>query len=443
MEKKMLNSRWLRVLSLIGALILMSFSVSAQTITGKITDENGTGLVGANIIVKGTTNGTISDFNGDYSLKINEGAKTLVVSMIGYTTKEIEIGDQTTINLQMELNEESLDEVVVVGYGTMKRSDMTGSVVSINEAELKIPVVSSFDQALTGRAAGVLVTQNSGQPGGGVSVKIRGTGSFSNNEPLYVVDGVPMSGNSQGVGQGFDWGGGGNGQTAINGLSGINPNDIVSIEVLKDASATAIYGSRASNGVVLITTKTGQTGKTNISYDGYFGLQTMPKRLDVLNLREFAEYNNDSKRANGGQLDPYFQDPSLLGEGTDWQNEVFRVSPVHNHNISITGGTEKTRFATSLGYMNQEGIIVGSYFDRITGRLNLDHNATSWLKFGVSMNISNTNERITLNDDDAGIVALALTQSPSVPVKYPDGSWGGPSNNEQYLENPVAKASLR
>jgi len=423
--------------------ILLSFSLNAQTIKGKVTDQNGDGLVGVTITEKGTNNGTISNMSGEYSISVQSASSSLLYSFVGYSLQEVEVAGRSVIDIQMAESAEAIDEVVVVGYGTMKRSDMTGSVVSVNANQIKSTVSSSFDQALTGRAAGVMVSQNSGAPGGGVSVKIRGTSSFSNSEPLYVIDGIPMSGNSQGIGQGFSFGGGGNGQTAINGLSGINPNDILTLEVLKDASATAIYGSRASNGVVLITTKSGKSGKTAINYDGYLGWQTMPSKLDVLNLQEFAKYSNDANLAAGNSLDPYFADPSLLGDGTNWQEEVFQVAPIQNHNITVSGGTDKTRFSTSFGYMGQDGIIIGSDFNRFSGRINLDHDAAKWLKIGVSLNLSNTKERITLNDDVWGITSLALTQSPAVPVRFPDGSWGGPITNDQFLENPVAKAMIR
>ena len=225
--------------------------------------------------------------------------------------------------------------MVVVGYGTMKRSDLTGSVVSVTGDELKKSVVTSLDQALQGRAAGVSVTQNSGAPGGGISVSIRGINSLNGNEPLYVIDGVAISGNTDG-------------NSSV--LSSINPSDIVSMEILKDASATAIYGSRASNGVVLITTNQGKAGKTKVSYEGYYGLQQLPKKLDVLNLREYAEYQNLRAQVLGFGDREEFKDPSLLGEGTNWQDEIFRNASMHNHQINISGGNEGTTYSLADKY---------------------------------------------------------------------------------------------
>ncbi|RED92017.1 TonB-linked SusC/RagA family outer membrane protein [Marinoscillum furvescens DSM 4134] len=431
--------------------ILMAISLQAswlyaqeRRITGKVMDEEGEGLPGATVLVKGTENGTITDLDGNYAISASEG-DILTVSFVGFEAQEFTVGSSTIINATLRSDLQALDEVVVIGYGEMKRSDVTGSVVSVKGEDLQLAVAASFDQALQGRAAGLVVQQNSGQPGGGVSIRIRGVSSISgNNEPLYVIDGVPVQGDQNNNAIGFSWAGGGNGQTALNALAGINPNDIESVEVLKDASATAIYGSRASNGVVLITTKRGKSGGTKVTYDGYYGLQKFPKKLDVLNLQQFAQFSNEVAEAEGWTPRPEFGDPSILGEGTDWQEEIYELAGVHNHNLAFSGGSQNTKYNMTLGYMDQDGIIIGSGFERISARLNLDHKVNDWLSVGASISGSNTQERVTLNDDVWGVVSLGLSQTPNVPVRNSNGEWGGPdpgTGNQQL--NPVAVALIR
>ncbi len=285
-------------------IIPLSAQNTGNIVSGRITDKaTGETLAGVSIVIKGSTIGASSDGDGRYSINVAKG-KTLVFSYVGFNTYEVEV-TQSTINVTLEENTKLLNEVVVVGYGTMKRSDLTGSVVSVTADDISKSVSTSLDQALQGRAAGVMVTQNSGAPGGGISVSIRGTNSFSGNEPLYVIDGIAFDGNT-------------NENTSV--LSSINPSDIVSMEILKDASATAIYGTRAANGVVMITTKRGQSGKTKVSYEGYLGLQQLPKKLEVLNLPEYARYQNLRADVLGFGAREEFADPSLLSEGTNWQD---------------------------------------------------------------------------------------------------------------------------
>lgn len=268
--------RQLLVIVLLGLGIVSTYG-QTKTVSGIVKSESGgEPLVGATVKVKETNTGGITDIDGRYTIQANLG-QTLIVSYIGYRTKEVKVERTIRIDILLQEDNEMLDEVVVVGYGTMKRSDLTGSVVSVTGDELKKSVVTSLDQALQGRAAGVQVTQNSGTPGGGISVSIRGINSLNGNEPLYVIDGVAISGNNTS-------------NSSV--LSSINPADIVSMEVLKDASATAIYGSRASNGVVLITTRQGEEGKTKVSYEGYYALQQLPKKLETLTLPEYAVYQN-------------------------------------------------------------------------------------------------------------------------------------------------------
>ena len=394
----------------------VDFSVAnplqSRTVSGTVVSEaDGEPLIGVSVYLKGNTGkGVVTDLNGQYSLAVPEGG-TLVFSYVGYVSQEIKV-ESSVINVRLKEDSELLDEVVVVGYGTMKRSDLTGSVVSVGEDEIKQSVITSLDQALQGRAAGVQVTQNSGAPGGGISVSIRGINSLNGNEPLYVIDGVPISGNAD---------------NNTNALSSINPSDIVSMEILKDASATAIYGSRASNGVVMITTRQGQAGKTRISYEGYFGLQQLPKKLDVLNLREYAEYQNLRAEVIGFGAREEFADISLLGEGTDWQGEIFQTALMHNHQVNISGGNESTKYSISGGYVSQEGIAIGSDFDRFSMRVNMDNKITKWLSTGLRASVSRSTQHNTI--DNGNVIQTAIQQLPDTPARNPDGSWGAQQEN--------------
>lgn len=305
-----------------------------------------------------------------------------------------------TLDVRLSEDAKLIDEVVVVGYGTMKRSDLTGAVSSVTGDELKRTQATTLDQILQGRVSGVQVTQNSGAPGGGISVSIRGTNSFNGNEPLYVIDGVPIRGQAT---------------DNTNALSSINPSDIVSMEVLKDASATAIYGSRASNGVIMITTRRGEAGKTRVTYEGSFGVQTLPERLDVMNLTDFAKYRNRRAEVLGYGEIYEFKDVSLLGEGTNWQDEIIRNAPMHNHQLSISGGNDYGKYSVSLGYLDQDGIAIASGFRRITGRVNLDSKITNWFNVGVSATLGSRKQTNTI--DNGGIIWTSLDMWPSIPVK--------------------------
>lgn len=360
------------------ALVLSSQVMAQQTIvTGKITDAlDGSGLIGANVLVKGTTNGTITDIDGNYSVSIPAGSSVLVFSSIGYKTQEITLSPgQTILNVMMSEDSELLDEVVVVGYGTMKKSDLSGASVSVGEEKIKGSVITNLDQALQGRAAGVTSMTTSGAPGSSVSIRVRGQATINSKaEPLYVIDGVIVQG---GGSSGSDFGLGdalGNGSVStISPLSTINPSDIVSMEILKDASATAIYGAQGANGVVLITTKRGKSGEAKFSYEGMIAAQRQTSRLSMMNLREFAEYSN-SVAAESNSLDerPEFSDPSLLGVGTNWQDAIFRTALMHQHQVSAQGGTDKVQYYLSGSYMDQDGTIIGSSFNRYSFRSNMD-----------------------------------------------------------------------
>jgi TonB-linked SusC/RagA family outer membrane protein len=424
-----------------------------RTIIGQVKDDNNESLVGVTVIVKESlTIGTATDEKGNFTLSIPNNAKTLVFSYVGYTSKEIEIGNLSVFQVQLSQDNKILKEVVVVGYGEQRREDITGSISSIKVNELRNIPQTSVDQLMQGKASGVVVTNNSGQPGSSASVRIRGITSLNgNNEPLYVIDGVPVSGDGQnisstgqGATSGFSWAGGGNGQTALSPLSSLNPSDILSIDILKDASATAIYGSRASNGVVIITTKRGKSNAGKISYDGFYGIQSPSRFLDVLPLNEFAKFQNEMATSYGIGTRQEFRDPSLLGIGTDWQRELMKPAGMMSHQLSISGGNEKSQYYISGAYMNQDGIIAGSGFDRYSVRLNMDNQVKKWFKVGTNFTTSRTKERITLNDDGEGVVSSAILQSPDVPVKNSDGTFAGPTidNGAVVGVNPVAKALL-
>lgn len=415
-------------------------------LSGQVTDaDSGEPLVGVNIILKGTTNGAISDMNGKYSLTVPGNGATIVFSSIGYESKEV-VASGSTLDVQLTVKSEGIDEVVVVGYGTSKARDLTGSVSSVKADELEDQPFSSIDQALQGKVSGVTISQNSGAPGGGISVRVRGITSLTgSNEPLYVVDGVPIDGGANNESFSFNLFGGENGQNKVSALSTINPSDIVSIEVLKDASATAIYGSRASNGVIIITTKSGEKGNSKISYDGYYGLQELSKYLDVMDLPQYAQYLNEINIADGREPKPSFLNPELLGPGTNWQEEIFRVAPIQNHQVSISGGNENTSVYTSLNYFNQDGILINTNFKRVSLRLNLEHKVNDWFKIGNNLTASNGKEKIAYNDSEDGVITGALRQAPDVPVKYSDGSWGGPESGlgTGGGYNPVAWSNIR
>ena len=405
------------------AMAASKISVSG-TVTSQIEDEP---LAGASVRIKGTSLGVTTDVDGKYEILAEKG-QVLQFSYIGYKSKEVTI-DRNVINVALDEDRTLLDDVVVVGYGTMKRSDITGSVVSVGADEIKKTIVTSVDQALQGRAAGVQVTQNSGSPGGGISVAIRGVNSLNGNEPLYVIDGVAVDGKSS------------DGKTSA--LSTVNPSDIMSIEVLKDASATAIYGSRASNGVVLITTRHGQAGKTRVTYEGYYALQQIPKRLKTMNLRQYAQLYNERVEVLGWGEREEFADPSVLGDGTDWQKEIFGNAGMWNHQVSVSGGTESTQFLVSGSYTDQKGIAVGSGFERFTARINVDTKITKWLQIGAQSSLSHTKRNNTI--DDNGVIQTALRQLPEVPARNPDGSWGYQENNQLgiYYTNPLTDALTR
>lgn len=418
-------------------------SQQAKKVSGVIIDATGLPVIGANVLEKGTTNGVITDLDGNFTLNVKPGA-TLVVTYIGYQTQEIEVGNQTTFNITLKEDSEMLDEVVVVGYGTMKKSDLSGASVSMGEDDIKGSVITNLDQSLQGRAAGVAAVSTSGAPGSSSSIRVRGQATINSNaEPLYVIDGVIVQGGGQ-SGSSFGLGDAlGNGSVStISPLSTINPQDIVSMEILKDASATAIYGAQGANGVVLITTKRGKAGEAKFTYDGMMAVQRQTKRLDIMNLREFANFYNDF--VNVGELEPssIYGDPSLLGVGTNWQDAIFRTALQHQHQVSAQGGTEKIKYYVSGSYMDQDGTLIGSSFNRYSFRTNLDAELKPWLKIGLNATYSSTKDDLKLADSDQGIINYSLTTPPDIPIYDIDGNYSSVIREGYTSPNPIALALM-
>jgi TonB-dependent starch-binding outer membrane protein SusC len=427
MHKKVLDFALLLVLWVgsTGMILAQTHSVS-----GRVVDEKGEGIPGASVTVKGTQQGTLTDANGTYAVEMLTNG-TLVFSFVGYLAEEIAIGNRTKINVTMKVDTKALDEVVVVGYGTQRKIETTGSIVSVKSSELLQTPVANIAQGLQARVAGVQVTQNSGAPGGNISVRIRGTNSLSSSsEPLYVIDGIQISN--------------GGGITEASPLSTINPNDIESLEVLKDASATAIYGARAANGVILITTKRGKAGATRIVFDSYYGTQKVNKTLPVLNAAEFAQLENEVFKNN------YYPNPASLGEGVNWQDYIFRKAPIQSHQLSINGGSEKTQIGMSLNYFNQQGTFIGSGFKRYSYSVNFDHQVSKAIKIGTSiMGSYSINDGIQTGGTNIGdggavlssVLGAAIGAPPTLQPYRADGTIFpfGEQANGQYREvvNPL------
>ena len=346
-------------------------------------------------------------------------------------TPEVNVGNRTQVDVTMVSDAQALSEVVVVGYGQMKRSDVTGSVVSVNSEQIEKAVPTSIDQVLQGRAAGVQIQANSGTPGANTSIRIRGISSLnSTNQPIFVIDGVVVEPQSTDTNDPL---------SSNNPLASINPSDIVSMDVLKDASATAIYGARAANGVIMITTRRGKAGEATITYDGYVGWQEMAKKLDMMNLREYAIHHNARSAEGILEASDAFVNPSALGYGTDWQDALFRSALMTSHNISVTGGSDRATYSISAGYLNQDGIAIGSGFKRLTLRGNTDAQVKKWLKASLSFSLTDSKQEVGA---DNNIIMNALQQQPSVAVRSADGSFDGP--DDVYMPvNAVALAEMR
>jgi TonB-linked SusC/RagA family outer membrane protein len=438
------------------ALFLLSFltlsvALKAQvggnerTITGVVTDkEESKPLPYVNISVRNDSRGTTSDENGVYTLSVRTG-DVLIFSYIGYIQQEITITTQTTLNVDLEPETKYLDDVVIIAYGQVRKSDLTGSVSSISADEIAKTAPVSLDQALQGRAAGVQVTQVSGRPGGETSVRIRGASSINaGNEPLYVIDGMLINTDNG------SFNGGGVAGAPLNGLASINPSDIESIEILKDASATALYGSRGSNGVVLITTKRGKEGRSQVNFDSYIGIQQVAKKLDVLDGQTFANYMNAFNADAGLPVDPRYFIPERIGAGTDWQDAIFKEALMQNYQLNFLGGTAKTKYSISAGYMLQDGIVLNSNFERYNVRLNLDQDVKDWLKAGASLSISQINSKGVLTGSQGTSTGVLLPGSTAGALLFPStlpvlddrviGGYTFQDDRGRNLANPVADA---
>jgi TonB-dependent starch-binding outer membrane protein SusC len=436
-----------KILLFTGALLLLFLQSYAQekVVTGKVTSaEDGTAAPGVSVIVKGTTVGTSTDNDGNYTLSLPTGSNTLIFSFIGFKATEIEVGTRTIVDVQLNPDVTQLSEVVVVGYGTQIKEDLTGNIARVKAEDIQNIPVPTFEQAIQGRAAGVFVESGNGKIGQGMKVRIRGASSVSaGNQPLYVVDGIPITSQSQS-----------SATAATNPLTDLNPADIESVDILKDASAAAIYGSRAANGVVLITTKRGKSGKTNFNVNYQTGTSKETGRREFLNTKEYLELFYEARENTGGSSLTSFEnrmtryaagsrtaweDPNAADyTNTNWQDQVFRKGKFNQIDLSASGGTDKTRFFVSGSYSDQQGILIGNKLDRMSGRINLDHQATERLKLGINFSLART-RNYRLSDDNAFSTPMQIVAlSPMTPVIDPrtglpsgalDLTTGNPNSN--------------
>ncbi|MCG8307734.1 MAG: TonB-dependent receptor [Cytophagales bacterium] len=428
-------------------LIEVATMLQGITITGKvISSEDNEGLPGVNVVVKGTSQGTVTDVEGNYSLEVPEGESTLVFSSVGYIQEEVVAGTQTVINITLVPDITSLEEIVVIGYGTQKRSDVSGAVSSVKGEDLEKAPYNTIVQSLQGRATGVDVKAASNAPGGGIRIRIRGSNSINaSSSPLYVIDGYPIDNiNTTPAGAG-------NNALPVDPLSSINPNEIESIEILKDASATAIYGARGANGVVIITTKRGSEGTANIDFSYSLDVSNVRNKLDLANAMELATLTNEWATNNGlaliydGVNKPL---PEELGEGTDWQDEIFRTALTHNYTLTVSGGTQNTKYFVSGSYLDQDGIIIESNFKRAGLKFNVDQKVNNKIKLGVNLS-ANRSVNDAVPSDGSGFrndtpLWNALATTPVIPVYDDEGNYlHNHDESVKILENPVSIAKTR
>lgn len=413
---KMPISRLRMMVCLIGMLLPMCMFAQQITVQGVVKDQTGETVIGASVMEKGTTNGTITGIDGDFSLNMSSNG-TLVVSFVGYKTQEVQVKGQKQLQVVLSEDAEMLDEVVVIGYGTMKKSDLTGAVSSIGNKDIKDSPVSNLGQAIQGKISGVQIV-DAGKPGDNVSIKIRGLGSINNCDPLVVIDGVPTD----------------------LGLSSLNMADVERLDVLKDASATAIYGSRGANGVVMITTKRGTEGKGKLAVSANYSFQNATNVPSLLNAAQYAELSNDMMVNSGRNPNPEWANPSELGAGTDWMDELLRTGVMQNYTVSYSGGNEKSHYYVSGGFLDQSGIVKSVNYRRFTFQSNSDAQVLKWLKFSNNITFSaDTKKSGSYNIGDA------LKALPIYPVKNEDGSWSGPDGNSEWYgstRNPIGPTEL-
>ena len=413
---KMPISRLRMMVCLIGMLLPMCMFAQQITVQGVVKDQTGETVIGASVMEKGTTNGTITGIDGDFSLNMSSNG-TLVVSFVGYKTQEVQVKGQKQLQVVLSEDAEMLDEVVVIGYGTMKKSDLTGAVSSIGNKDIKDSPVSNLGQAIQGKISGVQIV-DAGKPGDNVSIKIRGLGSINNCDPLVVIDGVPTD----------------------LGLSSLNMADVERLDVLKDASATAIYGSRGANGVVMITTKRGTEGKGKLAVSANYSFQNATNVPSLLNAAQYAELSNDMMVNSGRNPNPEWANPSELGAGTNWMDELLRTGVMQNYTVSYSGGNEKSHYYVSGGFLDQSGIVKSVNYRRFTFQSNSDAQVLKWLKFSNNITFSaDTKKSGSYNIGDA------LKALPIYPVKNEDGSWSGPDGNSEWYgstRNPIGPTEL-
>jgi TonB-linked SusC/RagA family outer membrane protein len=414
----------------VASMPLHSTFLADVPVNGRVTGPDGAGLPGVTVLVRGTAQGTSTNSDGMFNLNAPDGS-TLVFSFVGYATQTAIVkAGAPAFTIALREDTKQLNEVVVVGYGTQQRGSVTGAVSSVSAREIASQPVADATQAIQGRAAGVTVTSNGGAPGGaaGTSIRVRGITSAGNNNPLYVVDGFPLPDNG-----------------SENQLNSISPNDIESIDILKDASATAIYGLRAANGVVIITTKRGKAGVSTVNVDAYRGVQQVWRKLSLLNAEQYAVINNENRIAHGDAIVvDKLRDPQSLGAGTNWQDEVFRRAAIQNYSLSATGGSDKAKYALSGTYFQQDGTIVGSTFERFTLRANGDIQLNKNFKIGNSISLTHLQDRqITSNNGEYGTVQQTLRIPAFLPVYRPDGYYYEPRTSDNFIEeNPLASATI-
>lgn len=385
----------------------------AISVTGTVVDQNGEPLMGVNVIEKGTTNGTMTDMDGRFTLSV-PGNATLQISYIGYTTEEIVVNNQTKLNVTLKEDSQNLDELVVVGYGVVRKADLAGSVAVLDSKSFKDQPIVQVSDALQGRVSGVQV-QNSGVPGGTVKIRVRGSGSINrSNDPLYVIDGIVRE----------------------SGLTGLNPEDIQSMQVLKDASSTAIYGSRGANGVVLITTKTGKANVKQITFDAQVGIGTVAKRYETLSPYEFATaYNTYIPNTFSQDQLTAFQNGTA---GTDWQDAIFQTGLTQDYKLTFSNGNENTQYLVSANYVGQEGVVIENTNKRYQARANITSKLTDWLSLTADVNAShNVKKGGNFSASKDNIVTIAMNYSPVTQIQKEDGSYYRDSYCALNALNPV------
>ncbi|GAC1313709.1 MAG: TonB-dependent receptor [Mucilaginibacter sp.] len=389
-------------------------------ISGKVADSKGIPLPGVSVSEKGTANGVVTDANGNFKLNVASRSAVLVVRFVGYITQDLAVGSQTTFSIVLAEDVKSLNEVVVVGYGTQKKRDLTGVITSVNSKDIGSQPVPDAGQAIEGKAAGVQVI-TSGAPGANSSIQIRGLGSINDSSPLLVIDGVPTPG-------------------GINYLNTINPNDIATIDVLKDASSAAIYGSQGANGVILVTTKKGTAGQNHLNVDVFAGIQSVAKKLNLLNASQFALLNNEELTNTSRATNAAYATPTSLGAGTNWLNAILRNAPIQSYSLSYSGGTSKSDFYVSGGVLDQQGVVIDSKYRRYNVQFNSNQHLFSWLKTGNTLAMSHDEK-----PSGGGTVSGALASNPVLPVYNADGSYSGPVGQSQWYgsqTNPVGLYNL-